>query len=196
MRIVLLACATLSILACSKPQEPEPAVETKPTAAASSPAPKNTAPPATSASPSPSKGPGDLAYDVPAAWKSAPNPSTMRKATFIVPRAAGDTSDGELAVSSAMGGVDANVGRWAGQFGNATPKTEKRTVNGLAVTIVEIKGPYAGMGQPAPTPNQMLLGAIVDGGDQQHFFKLVGPEKTVTAARKDFDAFVASLRAK
>jgi hypothetical protein len=119
----------------------------------------------------------------------------MRKATYIVPKVAPDANDAEMAVSAAMGGVEQNVQRWAGQFGNATPKTEKRTVNGLAVTVVEIKGPYAGMGGTS-TPGQMLLGAIVEGGDQQHFFKLVGPEKTVTAARKDFDALVASLHAK
>ena len=42
----------------------------------------------------------------------------------------------------------------------------------------------------------MLLGAIVDAGERQHFFKMVGPEKTVTAAKKDFEKFVASLRGK
>jgi hypothetical protein len=53
------------------------------------------------------------------------------------------------------------------------------------------------MGGPAtPKEKQMLLGAIVDLGESQTFFKLVGPEATVTAARKDFDAFVASFRAK
>lgn len=53
------------------------------------------------------------------------------------------------------------------------------------------------MGGPTtPKDHYMLLGAVVDGGDRQHFFKMTGPEKTVTAAKKDFDAFVASFRAK
>jgi hypothetical protein len=54
------------------------------------------------------------------------------------------------------------------------------------------------MGMPgtAAKDNQMLLGAVVDAGDKQHFFKMVGGEKTVTAARKDFDKFVSSFRAK
>ena len=42
----------------------------------------------------------------------------------------------------------------------------------------------------------MLLGAVVDGGERQHFFKLTGPEKTVSAAKKDFESFVSSFRAK
>ena len=54
------------------------------------------------------------------------------------------------------------------------------------------------MGMPAAAAkeHQMLLGAVVEAGDRQHFFKMVGGEKTVTAAKKDFEKFVASLRAK
>ena len=146
-------------------------------------------------------GPDDLAYDVPAKWVSAPNPSPMRKATFKIPKDAGDTEDAELAVSSAGGGVEPNIKRWEQQFGDAKAKTEPRNPNGLKVTIVEIKGSVAAggmMGMPAAAAkdNQMLLGAVVDSGDRQHFFKMVGGVKTVTAAKKDFDKFVASLRAK
>jgi hypothetical protein len=144
----------------------------------------------------------DIAYDAPATWTSAPNPSPMRKATFKIPKAGGETEDAELAVSSAAGGVEANVKRWEGQFGpDAKAKTEARTVNGLKVTVVEIKGKIGGagmMGMPgsAAKEHQMLLGAVVDAGDRQHFFKMVGGEKTVTAAKKDFDKLVASFRAK
>jgi hypothetical protein len=142
----------------------------------------------------------EIGYDAPASWTSAPNPTPMRKATFKIPKAGSDTEDAELAVSAASGGVEPNVKRWEQQFGDAKAKTEARTVNGLKVTIVEIKGKFASggmMGQPqAPKSNQMLLGAIVDTGDRQHFFKMTGGEKTVTAARKDFDKLVSTLRAK
>jgi hypothetical protein len=147
-------------------------------------------------------GADDLAYDAPAAWTAAPNPSPMRKATFKIPKAGGDTEDGELAVSSAAGGVEANIKRWEGQFGDAKAKTEARTVNGLKVTMVEIRGKFSagsmGPGAPAAAPkdNQVLLGAIVEAGDRQHFFKMWGGEKTMSAARKDFDKLVASFRAK
>jgi hypothetical protein len=53
-----------------------------------------------------------------------------------------------------------------------------------------------GLRAAAAKDNQMLLGAVVDAGDRQHFFKMVGGEKTVTAAKKDFDKLVASIRAK
>src|SRR5207253_1953642 len=104
--------------------------------------------------------------------------------------------DTELTVSSAAGGVDANVKRWAGQFGEgAQPKTEKKTVNGLDVTVVEIKGPYQGMGG-AKKDSYMLLGAVVDGGQTQTFFKMMGPEKVVADARPDFEKLVSSLHPK
>jgi hypothetical protein len=146
-------------------------------------------------------GPEELAWNAPATWVSAPNPSSMRKATFKIPKAGGEAEDAELAISAAAGGVEANIKRWESQFGDAKAKTEQRTVNGLKVTVVEIKGkvaPGGMMGAPG-TPakdNQMLLGAVVDAGDRQHFLKMVGGEKTVTAAKKDFDKFVSSLRAK
>lgn len=146
------------------------------------------------------EGPDDIAWEAPKAWQSVPNANTMRKATYKIPKAPGDPEDAELTVSAAAGGVDANVKRWAGQFGNTEPKIEPRTPNGLKVTVVEIKGTYASggmMGGPStPKEKYMLLGAVVDGADRQHFFKMTGPEKTVTAAKKDFDAFVSSFRAK
>ena len=146
-------------------------------------------------------GPDDLGWTAPATWVSAPNPSPMRKATYKIPKVAPDTDDAELAISSAGGGVEPNIKRWEQQFGDAKAKTEQRTVNGLKITTVEIKGKVGAggmMGMPATAAkdNQMLLGAVVDAGDRQHFFKMVGGEKTVTAAKPDFEKFVSSLHAK
>jgi len=146
-------------------------------------------------------GPDDLTWTAPATWVSAPNPSPMRKATYKIPKVAPDTEDAELAISSAGGGVEPNIKRWEQQFGDAKAKTEQRSVNGLKLTTVEIKGKVAaggmmGMPSTAAKDNQMLLGAVVDAGDRQHFFKMVGGEKTVTAAKPDFEKFVSSLHAK
>ena len=142
----------------------------------------------------------EVVWTAPASWSQLPNASAMRKATLKIPRAAGDADDGELSVIAASGGVDANVQRWAGQFGGAKPTSESRTPNGLKVTVVSMKGTFSGgmpgMGAGGPKENYMLLGAIVDLGEEQWFFKATGPEKTMTAAKKDFDAFVASLRTK
>jgi hypothetical protein len=183
------AVFALVLLACSK-SSPEPERTPPPPAP-----PEPVVKPAPSAAPS-----SDLAWEAPAGWTSAPNASPMRKATYKIPKVAGDPEDAELTVTAASGGVEANVKRWSGQFGDAAPKTETRKVNGLPVTIVEIKGTFASggmMGAPStPKEKFMLLGAVVESGPQQHFFKMTGPEKTVVSARKDFDALVSSFRAK
>ena len=206
---VALLALPLCLLACSKPA-PE-ANETKSTSESTDKAPQNsptvsvsgsaftfTMPPP-SAAPSPAAATKDVTWSAPAKWTTMPSTSSMRKATYKIPRAGGDTEDGEISVIAASGGVDANVQRWAGQFGGAKPKTETRSPNGLKVTVVEIKGPYAG-GMPGmggaggPKDHYMLLAAIVDQGDAQWFFKATGPEKTITAAKPDFDALVASFK--
>lgn len=213
LRSLSLAALPLAFaLACSRTPEPKPEerAPAAPAATAESSAKPASSDPHPGASPhaamgssggsGPTAAAPDVGWDAPGAWTSMPNPSPMRKATYKIPRVAGDDADAELTVSSAGGGVQPNVDRWAKQFGGATPKTTPRTVNNLKVTIVELKGTFSsgmpGMGGGAPKDKQMLLGAIVDAGETLHFFKMIGPEKTVSASRKDFDALVSSLRAK
>lgn len=149
-------------------------------------------------------GPGEILWDVPAKWKEAPNPNAMRIATYFVGRADGDSDDAEMSVSRVGGSVEANLGRWKAQFDPPKPDSTKRferTIAGLKVTIFETAGNYTGMvvrGQaPKPHENWGLLAAIVEvpGGDPW-FFKLTGPEKTLAAARPDFESLANSVRPK
>src|SRR5207302_1911498 len=131
--LAALVLALAAAAACSKQPEPEktadkPAATTTMSSAAADPhapsaassvQPATATPAAVSGSSgaATAAGPEDIAWDAPASWVSAPNPSTMRKATYKIPKAAGDAEDAELAVSSAGGGVDANIKRWEQQFG-------------------------------------------------------------------------------
>jgi hypothetical protein len=142
-----------------------------------------------------------LTWKAPARWQSMPNTSSMRLATYRIPRAEGDTEDGDLSIMQAGGTVDANVERWIGQFDAASQKTAKRStrkVGGFDVTIVEVQGSYSGgMGKaPAAGSSTALLGAIIATPGMPHFFKLTGPVKTITAARTEFDSMVSSLVAR
>jgi hypothetical protein len=139
-----------------------------------------------------------LQWKAPARWQLVPNASTMRIATYRIPHAAGDTVDPELSIIRAGGTVEANADRWVGQFDDAAQKGAKRstrTVGGLQVTIVEVKGTYSGgmVKEASPTSDWVLLGAIVATPEMPHFFKLTGPAKSVAAARAEFDAFVGSF---
>lgn len=194
---VSLVISLGAALGCSKTPEPD-STSPKPEPARTD-APRPSA--AAAKPPSPS-GPTDVAWDAPAAWQKAENPSPMRKATYKIPRAPGDAEDGELSISQAGGTVDANVQRWSGQFTSQKPelKRAERKVGDLKVTTVEIHGTFAGSGMPGapasgPKESYALLGAIVE-TTPPTFFKLTGPDKTVTAAKTDFDKFIDSLRAK
>ncbi len=205
MRRTIAACV-LFICACSKTEEP---ASTAPSSSAvAAPVEAVRTPPVVTAptTAAPSKAAvSDIAWDVPAAWKTAPNASAMRKATYRVTKAAGDPDDAEMSVTQVGGGIDANIDRWAGQFETkpgAPPqkaKREEKTMGPLKVTVVELAGVFNGGGMPGmaaagPKTGYALLAAIVEGTDPPYFFKLVGPEKTVKAARPDFDKLVSSLK--
>lgn len=145
-------------------------------------------------------------WTTPGSWQTGPE-KPMRAATYLIPAAAGDSEGGECAVFANIGGgVEANIKRWIGQFeqpdgssSEAKAKQKKETINGFAVTTVDLLGTFAGggmaMGQPATKkPNYRLLGAIVETPQGEVFFKFTGPVKTVTAAQADFQALLKSLK--
>jgi hypothetical protein len=152
---------------------------------------------------------GGLAWVAPADWKSQ-GERPMRAATYTIPPAKGDSESAELAVfyfgESSGGGVDANVKRWIDQFqkpdGSSVAndaKTRKEKIAGLQATTVDVKGTYAGgsmMGPSTPKPGYRLLGAIVEGPGGNVFFKLTGPDKTVTSAEKPFRKVLDGIKKK
>ena len=152
---------------------------------------------------------GGLTWSAPTGWE-AQGERPMRVATYRIAPAKGDTEPAELAIfyfgAGQGGAAEANVKRWLGQFQkpDGTPVTEKdahtqkQTVNGLPVTLVDVKGTYSGggpmMGPSAPKPGYRLLGAIVEGPQGPLFFKLTGPERTVASADKGFRKMLDSIK--
>lgn len=146
-------------------------------------------------------------WTAPASWKTeAARP--MRAATYSIPLAGGDQGIAECVVNyfgpGQGGGVEANIDRWRGQVLGpdgkpATAKTDKRTVRGVPITIIDASGTYTGMGGPMmagakPVPGYRLIGAIVEGPGGSVFFKLTGPAKTIAAQQKNFEQLLASIQ--
>jgi len=151
---------------------------------------------------------GEIVWSKPKEWTEETPTSSMRKAQYRLPAAAGDQKDGECVVyyfGAGQGGdVKSNLDRWASQFhgwGSTPPKFLEMRAGGLAISRAEVRGTYTpspmGMGggpEPQPKPDSMLLGAIVPGPDANWFFKCTGPVKTMEANRARFDALLASVR--
>ncbi|SIO06487.1 hypothetical protein SAMN05444166_2268 [Singulisphaera sp. GP187] len=151
---------------------------------------------------------GGLTFQAPGSWKSTKPGNAMRRAQMSVAPVKGDDEPAELvlfAFPGGAGGVDDNIKRWRTQFkeeGGNLPKVDKKVVKGknVEVTRVEIAGHYIapltpGSPQANDKPNFRLLGGIVQTGGTGYFLKLVGPDKTVTAATKGFDELLASMKA-
>jgi hypothetical protein len=127
---------------------------------------------------------------------------------FSAPMAEGDERDGRLTVSTASGGVEANIDRWLAQFtqpdGKPTKdRTEikKETIGGQEVHLVDITGTYLDrppFNPAAPSVKRegyrMLAAIIVTEKNGQHFLKFYGPAKTVAAHEEAFGEMVKSLK--
>lgn len=148
---------------------------------------------------------GGVTWTKPEAWKDG-GQRPMRLATFKIPAADGETDEGEVSVSRAMGSVEANVQRWRGQFKDSPEaKVEDKEINGIKTTLVEIQGTWlAGGGPPMmakkepaePKDGWKMVVAMVHTEGSAHFFKMWGPQKTIDGARSDFDGLLASIQQK
>ena len=152
----------------------------------------------------------NLTFQAPADWTPETPTSTMRRAQYRLPRAAGDPEDGEMVVfyfPGQGGSVQSNIDRWVGMFAKADgssaagdAKTDKKTVNGLNVTTVDVEGVYTNRsmgpmaGASGPKPDYRMLAAIVETPGGPWFFKLTGPKQTVGKWKGSFDDFVKTIK--
>lgn len=205
-----LAVSTALILGTSL------AVSAAPAKKSAKPAPKKAAP--APAKPQP-KAPqelrlGNVSSRVPGEWAVIPPDGQFRAAQYAIPRATGDTAQALFIVfhfgKGGGGGVEDNVRRWVGMMkqpdGSDTTRVLKRAVSdreGLRIHTADIPGTY--LERPFPRseefterPNYRMLAAIIEttkeGGDGPYFVRLVGPAKSIEAAKPGWDAFIASLK--
>jgi hypothetical protein len=148
-----------------------------------------------------------LHFTAPKEWTTRQSSSPMRVAQYVLPRAAGDSEDGELIVyffGGQGGSVQANLDRWLGQMeqpdgrpSKAVATTETLTVNGMKVTVLDVSGKYvAEMAPGSPTrynkPGFRLKAAVVETTGGPYFVKLTGPAKTVERWNTTFGGFLRS----
>jgi hypothetical protein len=140
--------------------------------------------------------------DRPAGWVFGQPSSSMRLAEAEIP---GPDGPALLTVfffgAGGGGGVDANLQRWAGQVepdDGAAPVRGGFTVDGFTVSTIEVEGTLLpsgmGTGPTEPVPGSKLVGAVIEGPGGPWFFKITGPEATVSAAAPAFDAMLRSIR--
>lgn len=148
---------------------------------------------------------GAIAFKVPDAWTVQTPKSSMRRAQLS---AAGSGGPAELVVyyfgPQGAGSDEENIDRWIGQFtkpdGSKVYNADISSMNvaGHAITRVEVAGQYSNtMGAPGSAPStvsdQRLLAAIASTSNGPYYFKLIGPDATVSEQRDTFDALLKSI---
>jgi hypothetical protein len=143
---------------------------------------------------------GAIALTAPEGWTRKQPQSSFLAAEFSLPRAPGDDADGRLTLSLAGGSAEANIERWKGQFTSPLEQSKQEQIDcgGLQVTLVDMAGEYSDQRGPvAPAVKRAgyrLIGAIIPVGDQLHFVKAVGPQKTMEAHAEKVREFVRSVK--
>lgn len=153
---------------------------------------------------------GPFTLEVPSGWVEQTPRSRMRRAQFALPRESGDSEDGELTVfyfgMGQGGSTDANINRWIGQVGQPDgsssrdkAKIRESDVSGFRMTEVDVSGTLKASNMPgAPSrparSGYRLLGAVLESPQGPWFFKLTGPEKTISRWADSFRQFLASAK--
>ena len=140
---------------------------------------------------------GGFKFMVPVGWQEQPPKSQFVLGEFSLPGADGAA---RLTVSSAGGGIEANLDRWRGQFNRGPndpePRESEITFDGQKGTLLELSGSYTDMfGGGKPSRDWRMLGVAVPMGPTNVFVKLTGPQATVTDQREAFVKFVESAKA-
>jgi hypothetical protein len=154
--------------------------------------------------------PGDLQFKAPDGWVSEPPSNNMRAAQYRLPGegGAGEASLVVFFFGTGQGGpVQANLDRWVGQMQqpDGSPskdkaRTEKLTVNGMNVTLLDVTGSYTdsgmGGGSPQKVQDARMRAAVYETAKGNYFVKLTGPRQTVDRWDAAYMDFIKSAQLK
>ncbi len=153
---------------------------------------------------------GGFKSAAPADWQPMKTTSEMRAYQFKVPAKQGN-KNAELTIFHFRGGAgsaDANVRRWKGLFQPPEGKTidEVAKTHTLKLAEGKVKGTYLdihgtyhtpvfGPGQKSEAlPHTRMLAVVFETDNGPYYIRLVGPEKTVAAHKKEFDHWLHAFK--
>jgi hypothetical protein len=156
-------------------------------------------PPPPKPAPAPPPVAAGLAYETPKEWTSEKPTVTFGKAQWTI--ADKDKSEGNatLVYFGTMGGsIDQNVDRWRGQVRqpDGEPKTETLKAGDHSITLFDASGEIQPSTTLDPMKDSRMIGAIIETGGGNHYFKMWGPRGTVGDWRDAFVEMLKSARAK
>jgi hypothetical protein len=150
---------------------------------------------------------GGLKADAPKSWKESAVANSMRVKQFAVPGKDGEAEVIIFYFQGQGGDVDQNIKRWKGMFEPPAGKTidEVSKVETLKLphtkaTMLDVRGTYLHKARPMDPgpgekrPNQRMLAVFFETPKGPYYIRFVGPEKTVSQNKKDFDGWLKSFK--
>ena len=135
-----------------------------------------------------------LKWTLPEGWQEVA-PGEMRVASFVIQKDGKKADVSVVPLPGMAGGELPNVNRWRGQVGLAPvgeqdlPKLqEKVSVAGSDATLYDLAG------EEASGDKSRILATVLHRNDTAWFFKMTGDDELVAAQKKNFVAFLKSLK--
>lgn len=130
-----------------------------------------------------------LRYSVPPGWQDL-GAKGMRKANLLISDASGNIEVTALTFPGDVGGLAANINRWAGQVGlEAYPEAEIDTI-AIPQSISNHRGRFVKLSGP----EQSIIAGILPFHGSTWFFKMKGPSDATLAQEDNFKTFLASVQ--
>jgi len=138
-----------------------------------------------------------ITWDLPDGWQPMSGGSGMALALFEAPGESGAARVSVTPLTGSAGGVLANINRWRGQVGLNSIKTiEDQPMTGLQVDqspagLIDLASPQ---GISAGTERMLVVLVPRPQDDRTWFFKMTGPDDTITRHKQGFVRFVESVQ--
>ena len=134
-----------------------------------------------------------LKWKIPSGWKELPG-NAMRVATFELPTGAGKAEATVVALPGDVGGALANVNRWRGQI--ALPAITEDQLAGAQTTVRCAAGDvFVYDFTSGGAKKTRLIAGMIQASGTMWFFKLMGDDTAVTAAKPAFVKLLEGLKA-
>lgn len=136
--------------------------------------------------------PAGLRWTTPKGWKELAG-NGMRAATFELPKGPGKAEVTVVALPGDVGGELANVNRWRGQI--ALPPVTEAQLGALKAHVPSRAGDVAVYDfTSGGTKKTRLVAGMIQASGTMWFFKLMGDDKAVEAARPAFLELLKGLK--
>ena len=116
---------------------------------------------------------------------------SMRLVTYL-PAKAPKSSCYVSVLGGAAGGAKANIDRWADQMGlpaltdDAFEKLDRKTILGKPAVFCALEGTFGGMGGGEKQAGWVMLGMVLERGDDVVFVKMTGPVDEIAGEKAQF----------